>query len=1177
AGFHASNHAPFLRQPPYPMSPPESLFVTWLRQRARLPVTVMLLTLSPLLSSSVQAATVDWGVSQSGTPGIYSWQHLFNWNANLLHQTPLAVPNAIGDIANMNLVNLTGTQLVNLDGAVTLGALNIGDTSGQQSYILAAGAGGTLIFNGGASSALNKTGIGTDVITSGITLTGAAPLTVNVSEGVLAITGAISGAGGITKDGTGTLVLRGSSTYTGLTTINNGMILDIPTVNDGAVLGSSTAGNGTVVNAGGTLAFGPDAAGGGGIGNPAEQITINGNGFRNNGALRAFMGTNTTSITGAVTMGGAARIQADQTGTFQLTAAFDVSNTLTAGGIGFVSLNGLVSGSADINHFGLGGFRLIGVGAGQSYSGTINSSLGEIRADTGNATLANTPYADVAALNLKDSWLRMNFGNAAGAPAAGDTANSRFSTTAPISMSASQIFIDNASFSATATNFFDYAVVQGLGAVTINSGTNRIGFRSADAGSVTLTLADLIRPNSATTLEFHVESLSGAALGTAAKHSILNTALETAGVDVPFVGGWAYTNTEFVKYNVTGLGGFGYTALTAADYVIDTAEAGWLATDNVKLSTGGATLSGNRVINSLNMQNATARTLTGAAGTVLEIGSGGLLTSGGAHTISVPFLTAGADSNYHLYDIAWSSNVILSDITDNGANPVSFVKTGGGITSMRTGNSYTGTTYINEGVFRGVIGALGTALGSGNLTFGGSPNLAAAYETDADFTRALGTGAGQVQLLGGGGIGGGSSGFNAYGAPVTVNFGGAGDTVVWGSSTFNPGIFGLNVGGASTHAITMVNPIDLGGEQRYLRVDGGGSGAERGAIVIMQGDLSNGSIVKRGGGLLVFDTAKTYENGTIVNQGTLWLRGSGTAGANVTGNDIQVAPDAVLKVENPSSIGSRQMIILQNNSNDTPAVISLGAGYDTGADLAFSSFTGTGGIPGTGGNNILIANNQSGQARRIAVTISGNHNFQNDVLGQIRAVAPNVEAWFGADSRNGTFTGTTLSPSGGAVSAYRLGGHTNNGGVLTIANANVLTDNALGAPTPLIVGAPDQTDRNYTDGTIYIPLAQSFSGQVTIGQGGILWAGVNGSLGAGAADINLRAGELRLNSASGQHGGDVDAQYTGRNLSVAGGTGTIRTTTLGGGGFNTLQAGNLTFDANRTLQLFTIGTNFTNL
>lgn len=88
-----------------------------------------------------------------------------------MHLSPLLVPNAISDIANLNLVNLSGNQTINLDGAVTLGTLNLGDTSGNQSYIIAAGTGGSLIFDGGASSALNKFGIGTDVITSNITLT----------------------------------------------------------------------------------------------------------------------------------------------------------------------------------------------------------------------------------------------------------------------------------------------------------------------------------------------------------------------------------------------------------------------------------------------------------------------------------------------------------------------------------------------------------------------------------------------------------------------------------------------------------------------------------------------------------------------------------------------------------------------------------------------------------------------------------------------------------------------------------------------------------------------------------------------------------------------------------------------------------------------------------------------
>lgn len=1122
----------------------------------------------------LSAATVDWGVSQSGTPGIYSWQHLHNWNTTSPYMTPPAIPTLAQDVANLNLLSLTGNQTINLDGAVTLGTLNLGDISGQYSYTLAAGTGGSLILNNGGTAAINKTGQAFDYITSNITLTD--NTTLDVNDGALVLTGVISGASrGLTKEGDGLLVLRGTNTYTGANVLNGGSTFLVPTANDGAVLGT-TAGN-TTVNSGATLALGPDTAGASAIGNPAEPIALNGNGFRNNGALRGFMGANGSTINGVVTLASASRIQNDQAGTFTLSGALNVSNDLSVGGLGFVDFSGAVSGASTIDHHGINGVRLRGVSAGQSYSGTINSTLGEIRADYGTDVLANAPYADVTALNLKNSWLRMGFGNTAGSATNDDnsnsTANSRFSTTAPISMASSQIYIDNASFTTTTTSFYDYAVIQGLGATTITGGHNRIGFRSADAGSVQLTFASISVPNPGTTLELLVDSLIGTALGAGTKHRILNSAI---GADVPFIGGWAYTYTgtagtggEFVKYDFTG--GNGYTALTGSP----TSIASALATDNVRPTTAQSGF-GAKTINSLNIAGGV---VIGAAGDTLDITSGGMMSSSGTNTIAATSVTSSGGT---LYDIAIASHNISADVT----GPIDFVKTGGGVTSMLTSNTYTGTTYINEGVFRGVIGSLATALGSGNLVFGGSPNALAAYETDDDFSRALGTGAGEVQFLGGGGVGGGSSGINAYGSPVTVNLGGAGATITWGSASFNPGIFGLNVGGASTHAITFRNTLDLGGEQRYLRVDGGGSGTERGALAIMAGDLLNGSIVKRGGGTLVFDTAKSYQNGTIVNQGQLWLRGTGTAGANVSGNDIQIAPDGYLRINDPSNIGSRQMIILQNNDVNTPAAISFGPGYGTGENIRFSSFSATGGNLGSGPNNILIANNQSGQARRVAVTISGNNDFQNDVPGQIRTVAPNVEAWFGADGGNGVFTGPTLSPSGGTGTqtgtlltgpAYRLGGHSNNGGVLTIANANVLTDTALGVPTPLIVGAPDATDRNYTDGTIYIPKAQSFSGQVTIGQGGILWAGENGSLGTGSFDINLRAGELRLDTQDGAFGGFVGTQYASRNLNIGGGTSIVRTTTLDGGGYNTVTLGNLTFDANRTLQVLSIGTNFTDL
>lgn len=118
-----------------------------------------------------------------------------------------------------------------------------------------------------------------------------------------------------------------------------------------------------------------------------------------------------------------------------------------------------------------------------------------------------------------------------------------------------------------------------------------------------------------------------------------------------------------------------------------------------------------------------------------------------------------------------------------------------------------------------------------------------------------------MQIIGGGGAGGGSAGFSAFGATIDVNFGGAGATVTWGSATFNdsslfnPGIFTLN-GGNATHVVTLVNNLDLGGEQRYIRLDGNASAGNRAVIGIIAGDVINGGIVRRGGGVLMFDNAE---------------------------------------------------------------------------------------------------------------------------------------------------------------------------------------------------------------------------------------------------------------------------------------------------------------------------------
>jgi autotransporter-associated beta strand protein len=1038
----------------------------------------------------------------------------------------VAWTNANGDTASF--VGAGG--LVSLGSAFTVGGLHFGAVG------LTTLANSSLTFTG-ATPAVTQSAGARAAVTSGLQL--GATTTFDLAD-ILDVRGGISGVGGLTKQGSGLLVLRGHNTYQGETSVLGGMLLLAGQANTHDPLGVFGSA-GTTVASGATLGLGPVNAGSTAV-TLVENLSLSGRGVGGNGALRLVMGANGANVNGNVDLLSATRVQADLAGTFSLNGIWDLDATLTAGGTNFISFGGTsrVLGANPLVHYGISGMRL--QGNASTFSGPIISLLGEVRGENNDPVSGASPYQSVAGLTLRNTVLQLLLSSGASAQ------QNRFSDVAPIISRGSRIRVENNSFNNTTTgqNAVNWSEV--LGTLTLVGGQTLIDQRDNASASVvrSVSLAAITRTDPSATLLLSGDGSAATDIGLSTRYQVINRSLTA---NVPFIGGWAYTNAEFLKYLAPSPSGFGYTAMVAADYAVDTAVGTWTPTQHVKVTTGNVALgAGSTTIRSLNFQGTTARILTGAAGSTLIIASGGLLSSGGAHAINAPFLTAGAEGDYHLYDLAWNSRSIASVITDNGANPVSYVKSSAGVTSLFATSTYTGATILNEGYLRDVIGArtAAPALSAANLVFAGSATQQAAYETDRDFLRALGTGAGQVRFTGGTG-----SGFGAYGAPISVNFGGAGETIQWGSPFFNPGIFTLN-GGNATHAVTLVNGLDLGGEQRYLRLDGGASAAGRGAIGFITGDITNGSLIRRGGGILWFTDAKSYAGGTQINEGELWLSGAGRAGADVIGNDIQINQGGRLRVESPANIGANQLVILQNISNDTPAALTLGSGYGTGAGVTFSSLTGTGGDLLGGGLNFLIANNQGNQARRIAITLSGLHDFQADLMGQVRTIAPNVEAWFGADSGNATFTGPTLSPSGGATTAFRLGGHSNTGGTLVIAGANVLRG-AFG----LIVGAPDQNDRNYTDGIIYIPQAQGFAGTVTVGNGGILQTGVDGSLGSSRSSaILLRSGEVRLSTAAGLFGA-TDSQYGFRRFDVAGGTGTIRANSLGGGGFVSLALGSL--------------------
>lgn len=228
-------------------------------------------------------------------------------------------------------------------------------------------------------------------------------------------------------------------------------------------------------------------------------------------------------------------------------------------------------------------------------------------------------------------------------------------------------------------------------------------------------------------------NFTGTSLGTTGNTGrILLTGQATTG----FLGAWASSGTEFVKYDATLDSGFalGVTPLTTADYTLNPTEAGYTTGLNVKASNATATtvtLAGARAVNSLNLQGAGATTLA-LGGNALTLESGGLLSSTSAHLITgtaTSSLTAGTTSSATplFVNVTSSTLDIGARITNNAASGVvSLVKTGAGTlilsntAAAASNNSFTGGVVINSGILSAFSpNALGTnaiQLAGGQLT-----------------------------------------------------------------------------------------------------------------------------------------------------------------------------------------------------------------------------------------------------------------------------------------------------------------------------------------------------------------------------------------------------------------------------------------------------------------------------
>lgn len=205
----------------------------------------------------------------------------------------------------LGTLSLSGTGTYTGETHVNAGVLQAGATGAFSSASAFTVASGAILDLNGFDQAIGSLAGG------GAVTLGAATLTTGGDNGSTVFAGTISGSGGLTKSGSGTLRLTGTSTYSGATIINGGT-LDVEgtlggtsavTVNAGGTL----SGEGLIdpltvtINAGGVLAPGNGTA--------ASSMTIDGNLVMQSGAIYRVQldpsAASFTTVHGTASLGGA--------------------------------------------------------------------------------------------------------------------------------------------------------------------------------------------------------------------------------------------------------------------------------------------------------------------------------------------------------------------------------------------------------------------------------------------------------------------------------------------------------------------------------------------------------------------------------------------------------------------------------------------------------------------------------------------------------------------------------------------------------------------------------------------------------------------------------------------------------------------------------------------------------
>ena len=917
--------------------------------------------------------------------------------------------------------------------------------------------GGTMQFASGGDGAAN---FGTRIKNS------ASAMILDVNNGLsVGFADAIdsSNAVGLIKNGTGTLTLNASNTYTGGTTINNGTLALSGTA--GSVAGA------IAVNTGAALQFAHTADT-----SIANNISGAGNIVQSSVFTTTLNGTNTN------------------TGSIQSTGG----GTLLFSGAGALSSNitGLSASGGSTLSFVDNSTRTITLG-----SSGISLSTAKLSFDVDLSSSASDRlvFGQAASLNATNNIVNLNFLNSI---SSGQTWTLLTATSGLNGTWSLGTYVPQTGYS------FSLTTPGGTSLLLTAAVSSSLAYWTGGNGS------SWVDTNFSSTIN-GTASIAGSSLTTSSDVIFAGT---NAGNLTTILGGNYSINTLAITTPEVAINGSNTLNVTSSSSTAISVSATGNTTVNAVLAGAAGLTKGGAGTLTLNGSNTYAGGTSITGGTVVVGSSTALGNSSGALTLN-PGLGNTATFRSGATGLTVANNIVLSSGTtafDTNSNNTTLSgvlsslgalsKTGAGTLTLTGNNTHTGGITISAG---------GIALsGSGALADSEAINLAAnGTSFDISTITASGDAIGSIAGASGSSITLGSKILTVGGDNTSTTFSGslggtggallktgsgtltlAGGNTYTGPTTISAG--GLQIGnGDTTGSLSNSSTITNNGVLIFNRSNIVAQGTDFTSTAIS----GSGSLVQSGTGTLTLSSANSYSGGTTLNSGTLVLNNStsiGTGALTINGGTLNNTSGNTITLtsNNPQNWNGNFAFTGSNDLNLGTGAVAIGNAASRTVTLNSGNLTVGGVISGTSSS---LTKAGSGTLRLTANnTYTGGTTISAGTL-ELAGAAGNI---LGSVTNNGTLLFSRsdtlnflngISGSGGII--LNGSGSVNLGGSNTFTGGIVINSGTLASFEHNVL--PDSSSVTINGGTLNIEHRIDTISLLTLTNGSVTGATASGTTG----------------------------------------------------------------------------------